>query len=73
MVPVNRLPCCRIAYPETKKGAFNQHTKVLNANLANSKPTFVEDTMNKTKESTRSIYRSITRAEKIIPEAKAGY
>lgn len=57
-------------YPETKKGAFNQHTKVLNANLANSKPTFVEDTMNKTKESTRSIYRSITRAEKIIPEAK---
>lgn len=34
--------------PETKKGAFNQHTKVLNANLANSKPTFVEDTSKKT-------------------------
>ncbi|MGO3285965.1 MAG: Spo0J and IME4 domain-containing protein [Mesonia sp.] len=57
-------------YPETKHGGDRKSDKIKLQNLQLEKPTFIEDTSKKTNESNRSIYQSITRAEKIIPEAK---
>jgi hypothetical protein len=42
-------------YPDTKKGAVNQYTKVLSAETADSKPSFVADTSTKTGKSQRAI------------------
>lgn len=71
MVPVNRLPCCRIAYPETKhnsKFKGNQFSSI--DNLSTEQKTFVEDTAEKIGVNKRTIYREIDRANKIIEEAK---
>lgn len=58
-------------YPETKKGAKNQHTKVLNEIISDSKPSFSKDTAIKTGQSERNIQLSTQRAENLIPEAKS--
>jgi len=57
-------------YPETKKGAINQHTKVLSAESADSKTSFVSDTANKTNISSRVIHEEIQIAKSLSPEAK---
>lgn len=57
-------------HPETKKGAVNQHTKVLNAESAFSKNSFTSDTAQKTGRSRRSIQEEIQIANNIIPEAQ---
>lgn len=57
-------------YPETKKGAINQYSKVLNADSALSKPSFVEDTAKKTGVSKRKIQEEIQLSKNLIPEAK---
>jgi DNA modification methylase len=58
-------------YPETKKGAVNQHTKVLTAESAVSKKeTFAKNTANKTGISDRTIQVEIQIAKNVIPEVK---
>lgn len=57
-------------YPETKHGGDRKSDKIKLQNLQFDKPTFVEDTAEKTNESKRSIYLSISRSEKLIPEIK---
>lgn len=57
-------------YPETKKGAINQYTKVLSAESADSKNSFVNDTARKTGVSTRVIHEELQIAKNLTPEAK---
>lgn len=56
-------------YPETKKGAVNQYTKVLNDKMAFSK-SFTDDAAEKIGTSKRNVERSIHRSTNIDPALK---
>jgi|LakMenE01Jun11ns_1017448.scaffolds.fasta_scaffold9924140_1 DNA modification methylase len=56
-------------YPETKKGAVNQHTKdVLNPKFGISNKSFAQDTADKTNKSKSSISQSVKRGNEITEQ-----
>lgn len=57
-------------YPQTRRGAQNQYTKVLSEETSVSKNAFAEDTAKKLGVSPRTIERKIQAAKNLSPEAK---
>ena len=73
---IRRKEIYEALYPETKKGAKNQYTVnrtegyLLSASGAFSRPSFTDDTANKTGYSERKIWEDIQLAENLTDEAK---